>query len=128
MADRVRYLRHIDDIPGLLAESICLVHTADTEGCPNSVMEAMACGRAVVAMDAGDISSLVEDGKTGFVIRRGDDARLVKCIMHLIANRELCQRMGKAGRIKAEREFDLKSLTQETLNAYRASGWNDGIR
>jgi D-inositol-3-phosphate glycosyltransferase len=89
-------------------------------------MEAMACGRAVVAMEAGDISSLVENGKTGFVLRRGDDAGLIRCIMRLVANRELCQRMGKAGRIKAEREFDLKSLAQETLNAYRASGWNDG--
>ena len=36
-------------------------------------MEAMACGRAVVATDAGDVPHLVEDGKTGFVVRRGDD-------------------------------------------------------
>ena len=125
IADRVEFLGYIDDIAGLLAEADVLAHTSDIEGCPNAVMEAMACGRAVVAMDAGDIPLLVEDGKTGFVVRRGDVASLVDCIMHLAADRELCQSMGKAGRVKAEQEFDLKRLTQETLDVYRASGWND---
>ena len=88
-------------------------------------MEAMACGRAVVAMDAGDIPSLVEDGKTGFVVRRGDDAKLVGSHGALITDRDLCRRMGEAGRAKAEREFGLDRLVSETLAAYRAAGWKD---
>ena len=61
-----------------------LAHTSDIEGCPNVVMEAMACGRAVVAMDAGDIPSLVEDRKTGFVVRCGDDATFTRRLGELI--------------------------------------------
>ena len=86
-------------------------------------MEAMACGRAVVAMAAGDIPSLVEHGKTGFVVPRGDDAQFVERLATLITNRELCRQMGEASRVKAEREFGLHRLVEETLNAYRQAGW-----
>ena len=116
-------VRH--DVPKLLSESSFLIHTADAEGCPNVVMEAMACGRAVVATDAGDVPHLVEDGKTGFVVRRGDDLKLVDCMARLIADRDLARRMGEAGRIKAEQEFGLDRLVSKTLAAYRAAGWKD---
>jgi glycosyltransferase involved in cell wall biosynthesis len=104
-------------------DSTFLIHTADDEGCPNVVMEAMACGRAVVATDAGDVPHLVEDGKTGFVVRRGDDEMLVERVITLITNRELCQKMGAAGRLKAEQEFGLDRLVSQTLAAYEAAGW-----
>ncbi len=125
VADRVEFSGHCDDIPGLLADASFLVHPSDSEGCPNAVMEAMACGRPVVATDAGDVPHLVEDGKTGFVVRRGDDARLVDCIERLINDQELCRRMGQASRQKAEREFGLDRLVKETLTVYRSAGWTD---
>jgi glycosyltransferase involved in cell wall biosynthesis len=88
-------------------------------------MEAMACGRAVVATDAGDVPSLIEDGKTGFIVRRGDDVALVSRCVTLLVDHDLCRRMGIAGRAKAEREFGLDRLVAETLVAYRAAGWRD---
>lgn len=122
---QVEFLGPRDDIPTLLANSSFLVHTPDAEGCPNIVMEAMACGRAVVATDAGDVPSLVENGKTGFVVNRGDDAALVEAIASLITDRTLCSQMGEAARIKAEQDFGLERLVVETLAAYRAAGWRD---
>ena len=85
----------------------------------------MACGRAVVATDAGEVPSLVEDGTTGFVVPRGDEARLVERLVTLLADRALCRSMGEAGRAKAEREFGLDHLITETLAAYGAAGWKD---
>jgi glycosyltransferase involved in cell wall biosynthesis len=121
----VEFLGVRHDVPVLLNESSFLVHTADAEGCPNVVMEAMACGRAVIATDAGDVPHLVEDGRTGFVVRRGDDLKLVDCMARLITDRDLARRMGEAGRVKAEREFGLDRLVSETLAAYQAAGWKD---
>jgi glycosyltransferase involved in cell wall biosynthesis len=43
----------------------------------------------------------------------------------LLADRELCRRMGEVGRLKAEREFGLERLVSETLAVYRAVGWKD---
>jgi glycosyltransferase involved in cell wall biosynthesis len=126
VTDCVEFMGHRDDIPGLLAHATFLVHTSDSEGCPNVVMEAMACGRAVVATGVGDTPFIVEHQKTGFVVPHGDDAALVERMAALIADRELCRRMGEAGRLKAEREFGLDRLVSETLAAYRAAGWKDG--
>lgn len=121
--DCVEFVGHKSDVPGFLGNSMFLVHTSDTEGCPNVVMEAMACGRAVVATDAGDVSRLVEDGETGFVVRRGDAATLVARMGTLLSDPDLCRRMGEAARAKAEREFRLDRLVAETFMAYRAAGW-----
>jgi glycosyltransferase involved in cell wall biosynthesis len=123
--DRVRLVGHTNDIPGLLASSTFLAHTSDYEGCPNSVIEAMAAGRAVVATDVGDVPRIVEDGTTGFVVRRENEAELVDRLATLIMNRDLCVRLGTAGRAKAQREFTVKRLLEETLAVYRAAGWRD---
>ncbi len=123
--DCVEFIGHRADIPGLLAQASFVVHTADSEGCPNAVLEAMACGRAVIATDAGDISLLVQNGKTGFVVPRHDPAALVDCIARLIVDRTLCETMGQAARAEAEREFGLDRLVQDTLGFYQRAGWQD---
>jgi glycosyltransferase involved in cell wall biosynthesis len=124
VADCVEFLGKRDDVPSVLAKAAVLVHTSDSEGCPNVVMEAMACGRAVVATDVGDIPLLIESGKTGFVVPRENEEALVTHLATLISNQDLCRRMGEAGRAKAEHEFGLDRLVAETLAAYRAAGWN----
>lgn len=121
----VEFLGFRNDIPALLADSQFLTHTSDREGCPNVVTEAMACGRAVVATNVGDIPFLVEEGKTGFVVEKEDCVSLSSRMGMLIKDIELCRRMGEAGRSKAEKEFGLDRLLRETLAVYRAAGWHD---
>jgi glycosyltransferase involved in cell wall biosynthesis len=127
VAEYVEFLGHRDNIINLLIQVTFLVHTSESEGCPNAIMEAMACGRAVVATDVGDVPLLVEEGRTGFVVRCGDDTMLAERMATLIANRDLCRRMGEAARTKAEREFGLDRLVTETLATYSAVGWKDSI-
>jgi glycosyltransferase involved in cell wall biosynthesis len=126
--DRVQFAPHSDDIPSLLAGAAFLVHTADNEGCPNAVMEAMACGRAVVATEVGDVPRLVDDGVTGFLVRPGDGALLAERMAALASDQDLRSRMGEAARRKAERDFGLDRLVRETLASYRKAGWKEGER
>jgi glycosyltransferase involved in cell wall biosynthesis len=123
ISELVDFQGTILDIPTFLQGARFLVHTAESEGCPNAVMEAMACGLPVVAMDAGEISYLIDDGKTGFVVPQQDEASLAERIFQLLSDHELCRRMGMAARVKAEREFGLERLVSETLDAYCAAGW-----
>jgi glycosyltransferase involved in cell wall biosynthesis len=125
ISNQIHLLGLREDIPALLKAVAFLVHTADAEGCPNVVMEAMASGRPVVATDAGDVPQLIENGKTGFVTKRGNDEALVDAITHLLVAPELSRRMGLAARARAQELFGLERLVTETLAAYRSAGWRD---
>lgn len=121
----VEFRGAVHDIPAFLKGAKFLVHTSESEGCPNVVMEAMACGLPVVAMETGEIPYLVEDGKTGFVVSQDDEPRLAERVSLLLGDDELCMNMGAAAREKAKREFTLERLVSETLAAYRVAGWKE---
>lgn len=121
----IEFLGAVHDIPVFLQGAKFLVHTSDSEGCPNAVMEAMAAGRAVIATDVGDIPHLVQDGKTGFVVQRDDSEALLDRIVTLLTDADLCRQMGSKAREKAEQEFDLSAFVARTLDAYRTAGWKD---
>lgn len=125
LSGHIHFLGIRQDVSDLFEKSTFLVHTSDEEGCPNVVMEAMACGRAVVATDAGDVPYLVENGKTGYVVPRGNDSMLVEAMVTLISRYDLSCLMGDAGRRKAEKELGLNRLVSETLMTYGAAGWED---
>jgi len=123
ISQNVEFLGPIDDIPALLGKAKFLVHTSESEGTPNVLLEAMASGLPVVAMETGEIPHMVEEGKTGFVVRQGDEATFAVRVSLLLTDSELCIRMGLNARAKAEREFRLERLVSETLAAYKAAGW-----
>ena len=125
VSDQVMFVGHVSDIPKFISDGSFVIHTSDTEGCPNAVMESMACGRAVIATRAGDVRYLVDDEQTGFIVERDDHRSLVNRMATLINGPELCFTMGRKARSKAEREFGMNRFVEDMLAAYRASGWKD---
>jgi glycosyltransferase involved in cell wall biosynthesis len=124
VADCVEFKGYVANVKRLLSESDMLVHTSDAEGTPNAIMEAMACARPVVTTDVGDAGALVCNGRSGFVVDRDDQEALNERIEELIRNPYLRGGMGKIGREKAETDFALSRLVDETFNAYRQAGWS----
>lgn len=68
-----------------------------TETFALAAMEAMACAKPVVCSDAGGLPELVQDGKTGYVVPRGDARALGLKIARLLKDKALAARLGKAG-------------------------------
>jgi glycosyltransferase involved in cell wall biosynthesis len=66
------------------------------------VLEAMALGRPVVASRAGGLSDIVVDGETGLLVPPGDPAALRLAIEQLLADRDLREQMGQAGKQRVE--------------------------
>ena len=69
------------------------------------VIEAMAAGLPVVATRAGALPEVVVDGETGILVERGDSAGLADAIGTLLADPQLRQRMGAAGRRRVQQLF-----------------------
>jgi glycosyltransferase involved in cell wall biosynthesis len=78
------------------------------EAFPISVMEAMSCGRAVVASRIGSTPDMIEDGVSGLLIDQGDVDALTDRLGRLAADAGLRRRLGEAARRKAEAEFDVR--------------------
>ena len=123
LGQAVRFVGKSDDIGGILAESDLLVHTAEYEGSPNVIMEAMSAGLAIVATDAGDAPHLVQHGRTGFVVRRDDDEALKTSIVRLVTDHKLRQSFASAAQEIAQREFGVDRMVDNMLIVYRNIGW-----
>jgi len=123
LQDIVDLAGYQDGIPEMLAAASLVVHTSESEGYPNVIMEAMACGRPVVATNSGDSSDLIEQGLTGYVVAIGDDDALTQRVAELVTNPSLVREMGTAARQRAELMFRPERLVHETLDAYRSLGW-----
>lgn len=119
----IQFIGRVASSCEVLADADLLVHTADFEGSPNVIMEAMAAGVAVVATDAGDARNLIEHGKTGFVVCRNDAKALVASIAALIDDRETLGLFGRAAREIAEMHFGVETMVDNVMRVYREAGY-----
>ena len=117
--DRVRFLGHRDDVAELLARSQLFVLASWWEGLPLSILEAMRAGLPVVATDVTGVAEGVADGETGRVVPPGDAGALARAADRLLADPELRERMGRAGRERYEERFTFRRMFEETLEVYR---------
>jgi len=117
----INYLGHRNDIPDVFSESniVCLPSFYG-EGVPKVLIEAAACGRAIVTTDNPGCRDAVIDGKTGLTVPVRDSNKLAEALMQLIENTQLRLNMGLQGRKFAEQEFDVNSVVDKHLEIYSA--------
>jgi glycosyltransferase involved in cell wall biosynthesis len=81
--------------------------------------EAMMRGTAVVASASGGLVEIVgEDGQRGLLVPPGDDKALAGALLSLLRNRQLAEKMGRAGREFALVRFNEETYVDETLRLY----------
>jgi glycosyltransferase involved in cell wall biosynthesis len=89
-------------------------------------VEAMMRGSAVIASDTGGLSEVVEDGQTGLLVPRGDVDSLASALDRILGDRSIAQRMGQAGRRRAEALFDEDAWIDAFIVLYREVLQNKG--
>ena len=95
-----------------------LLHASLSEGTPNVVLEAMACGLPVVVTDAGGTAEAVRPGVDGFVVRPREPGELADALIALWQDPELRSRMGLAARRRVMRSFPLDRETYAYVRLY----------
>lgn len=115
----VETLGYRTDIPDIFANSNIVVLPSYREGLPKALVEAAACGRAVVTTDVPGCRDAIEPGATGLLVPVRDASRLADAIQFLIENPDRRKQMGVSGRALAEREFAIEKVVDAHLVIYR---------
>jgi glycosyltransferase involved in cell wall biosynthesis len=108
------------DMTGVYPAFDVLAQTSRVEGMPFTLLEAMASGVPVAAMNAGGVGEVVEVGRTGFLSAVGDWAGLGNAVLQVLENPRLRDQMSLAARQRAEQKFDLNLTTSHLAQAFHS--------
>lgn len=117
--DDIYYLGEVSDIAELYSQSHIIALPSYREGLPKSLVEAAACGRAVVTTDAPGCRDAIEPGVTGLLVDVCSAESLYEAVSELCDDEELRQSMGRAGHQLALEEFDEKVIAKNQVALYQ---------
>jgi glycosyltransferase involved in cell wall biosynthesis len=116
---RVAFLGWRSNAADVLADVDLLAMPSRWEGFGLVALEAMALGKPVVASNVSALPEIVVPGETGLLVPREGAAELADALQVLLSDRERAERMGRAGRARAKKEFTVKGMAQRTAEIYR---------
>jgi glycosyltransferase involved in cell wall biosynthesis len=106
------------DVLGCIKSFDLFVMSSITEGLGTSLLDAMACARAIVATDTGGIPEVVADGETGLLTPPRDDRALADAIIRLLRDDAMRAAMGRAGLARVRERFSLERMIAGTAAVY----------
>jgi glycosyltransferase involved in cell wall biosynthesis len=116
IAERVRFLGWRDDVPALLAACDMLLCPSRIEPLGNTIIEAWAARKPVIAAASTGPAELITDGENGLLVPIEDAAALAAAIERLVADESLAQSLAAAGHAEYEAHF----TERQVVAAYRA--------
>jgi len=111
------------DVLGCIKGFDLFVMSSVTEGLGTSLLDAMACGKPVVATDAGGIPEVVDQGVTGTLVPARDPRTMATAIVELLSDASRRRAMGEAGLARVKARFTVERMVAATAKVYaRAAG------
>jgi glycosyltransferase involved in cell wall biosynthesis len=120
----IELLGQRSDMAELMGMTSVVALPSYREGLPKVLLEAAACGRAVVTTDVPGCRDAVTPGVTGLLVPVRDATALADALHRLLTDRSLCESMGLAGRQLAEREFSIEQVVTAHLMLYQTLAGN----
>ena len=108
-----------DDVPTYHNMMSVSVFVSNTESFGVSIIEASACAKPVVVSDVGGLPEVVEDGISGFVVPPRNPEATATAIEKLILDKDLNNKIGKAGRQRVEKLYNWTNNVNHMLNIYK---------
>jgi glycosyltransferase involved in cell wall biosynthesis len=104
------------ELPTLYRSAGAFCHPARSDNFPTAVIEAMACGRAVLVSDTGALPEMVAD--SGLIHRAGDSIGLARQIVEVVSNEGVRRDLGLAGRARAVANYSQETMSSRYLHLY----------
>jgi len=117
--DTITWTGWVADTYSVLGQAHVYVNTWPREGFGMAMAEAMALGLPVVAVDAGASAELVDPGVTGLLVAPGDSAALASALAHVLSDRDLLARMGRAASERALSLYGASRTARDTFALYQ---------
>jgi glycosyltransferase involved in cell wall biosynthesis len=130
LAGRLKLAGRLDDVPAFLRRLDVFALPSDSEGHPNALMEAMACGLPCVATRVGAVGDVLDAGRAGVLVDPGDQAALAAALAALAADPARRADLGREARRRACERYSLEQMADayasmyERLAARSRRGWN----
>lgn len=108
-----------DEISGFYnASDIFLFPTLRVEGFPRVLIEAMSCGKPVVASRIGGILSIVDDGKNGLLITPGNIDELIDKVLILLKDEAFASQLATNARKEVINKFSVEKMVEKTIKVF----------
>jgi glycosyltransferase involved in cell wall biosynthesis len=114
----IEWWGHQSDMRKVLSQSNIVCLPSLREGVPKVLIEAAACGRAIVTTDAPGCREIVREGENGLLVPVRDSKALADALRLLIESAPLRALMAAKGREIAVAEFSVERVVDETLGVY----------
>ncbi len=105
-----------DRLPEVLSELKLLVVPSYSEGLPNIVLEAMACGTPVLATPVGSIPDIIRDGETGYLMAENNPDAIAGAVLECLQRSDLAE-VADRGQSLVQAMFTF----EEAVRKYRAA-------
>lgn len=112
------WLGHVDDMPALFASVDVVALPSYREGLPKGLIEAAACGLALVTTDVPGCREVVTHEVDGLLVPPKDAVALAQAIARLEADPSLRRQLARAARSRALAEFDERHVIARTVAVY----------
>ena len=114
LSDRVRFLGFRTNIPELMSMCDLIVHTSTApEPFGRVIVEAMLCGKPIIASSAGGAIELIQNNHTGWLTTPGDILQLAEIINRCFQQPDTTRKVAQAGKIAAIQRFNLSAIEQQ---------------
>jgi glycosyltransferase involved in cell wall biosynthesis len=116
----IHWLGHVADIREVWARANFAVLASRREGLPKSLLEAAACGRAMVATDAPGCREIAIEGETALTVPVDDAAALADAMARLAGDPKMRQRFAANARALVEAKFSAEAIGRQTVALYES--------
>ena len=126
-AQRVVFTGRRDDVAAVTADIDIAVLPSLREAQGISLLEAMARRKPVVASAVGGIPELITDGLNGVLVPPADPRALARAIIRLVADPDLCRRLGNAGYDTVAERFSVEAMVRRIEAVYDEDLTRSGV-
>ena len=119
LSTRVRVLDSDPSPERIFAALDIYVCTSHAEGFSNVLLEAMACGKPVIATDVGGNREAISHGESGFLVPVSDPRKVAEAAEALLLDEALRRTIGINGRVRVERKFSLQTMVRAHEDLYQ---------